>query len=378
MNDWRVPFNRPSLVGGEIEGMQAAVREGHLSGGGRFTRRCEALLMAALGVPRALLTTSCTHALEMAGMLLDLRPGDEVIVPSFTFVSTANAFSLRGARPVFADVRPDTLNLDEERLEALVTASTRAIVPVHYAGVACEMDAILEVAHAHGVAVVEDNSHGLFGRYRGRPLGALGDMASLSFHDTKNFTCGEGGALLLNRPELEPRAEVLREKGTDRSRFFRGEVDRYTWVDTGSSYVPAELLAAFLLAQLKARDRIQAARRGVWEGYAARLARWAEREGVGLPGVPPHCQQAYHMFYLLLPSEERRRRLIDRLQAAGICAVFHYTPLHLSAMGRQYGGRPGACPVTEDVSDRLLRLPFYNGLGDDDLDFVAEQIVAAG
>jgi dTDP-4-amino-4,6-dideoxygalactose transaminase len=369
-----IPFNKPSLEGAETEYMARAVANGHISGDGEFSRRCHRLLEEALGAPRCLLTTSCTHALEMAALLLELGPGDEVILPAFTFVSTVNAFALRGARPVFADIRPDTLNLDETRLEALCTPRTRAIVPVHYAGVGCEMDAILAIAGRRGAAVVEDNAHGLFGRYKGRLLGTFGCLATQSFHETKNFTCGEGGALVINDPALVEAAEIIREKGTDRSRFFRGQVDKYTWVGLGSSYLPSDILAAFLLAQLERREAIQARRRRIWERYRDGLADWAAACGVRLPVVPAHCEQSWHMFYLLLPDLAARQALIARLRERGILAVFHYLPLHLSAMGRRYGGRPGNCPVTEDVSDRLLRLPFYNHLGEEEQDRVLDAV----
>jgi dTDP-4-amino-4,6-dideoxygalactose transaminase len=309
----------------------------------------------------------------MAGLLLGVAEGDEVILPSFTFVSVANAFVLRGARPVFADIRPDTLNLDESRLEALITPRTRAIVPVHYAGVGCAMDEILAIAGRHGVPVIEDTAHGLFGRYRGRWLGTLGTLGTLSFHETKNITCGEGGALLINDPALADRAEIIREKGTNRSRFFRGQVDKYSWVDVGSSYLPSELLAAFLCAQLEAADAIQERRRHIWEAYQAGLATWASHRGVRLPTVPVDCDQAYHLFYLILPSWQQRRALIDHLRLHDISSVFHYLPLHLSDMGRTFGGKEGDCPVTEDLSDRLLRLPLYNAMSDADL----ERVLAA-
>ncbi len=373
---YRIPFNRPCLVGREFAYMADAVRSGHASGDGPYTKKCHALLEQILGVPKVLLTTSCTHALDMAALLLNIGPGDEVIVPSFTFVSTVNAFVLRGARPVFADIRPDTLNLDESRLEPLITSRTRAIAVVHYAGVGCEMDAILEIAQRHGVAVVEDNAHGLFGKYRGRYLGTFGCLATQSFHETKNLTCGEGGALLINDPQYIDRAEIVREKGTNRSRFFRGQVDKYTWVDIGSSYLPSDILAAFLYAQLEERERIQARRRYIWEFYARELRDWAEEHGVRLPFVPAHCEQPYHLFYLLLPSLEARTRLIAHLKERGILAVFHYLPLHLSPMGQRFGGQRGDCPVTEDVSDRLLRLPFFNDLTDDELAEVVEAVRA--
>jgi dTDP-4-amino-4,6-dideoxygalactose transaminase len=372
----RVPFNRPCLVGTEFSYIQAAIDSMHLSGDGAFTKACQRLLEEAVGVPRALLTTSCTDALEMAALLLDVQPGDEVIVPSFTFSSTANAFVLRGARPVFADVRPDTLNLDERQLERLITPRTRAIAPVHYAGVGCEMDVIGALAAAHGVAVVEDNAHGLFGTYQGQPLGSFGALAALSFHETKNISCGEGGALLIKDPQYVERAEILREKGTNRNQFFRGQVDKYTWVDVGSSFLPSDLLAAFLYAQLEARAEIQRKRRRVWENYYEGLRDWAARREVQLPFVPPHCQQPYHLFYLLMPSLEQREALAAHLKAAGVLAIFHYVPLHLSAMGQRFGALPTDCPVTIDVSDRLLRLPLYNDLSDDDQEYVVEAIRA--
>jgi dTDP-4-amino-4,6-dideoxygalactose transaminase len=371
---WAIPFNRPSLAGREEEYMRRAVASGHLSGDGEFTRACHAWLEKALGVPAALLTTSCTHALEMAAILLRVGPGDEVILPSFTFVSTANAFVLRGARPVFADIRPDTLNLDEAKLDSLLTPRTRAIVVVHYAGVACEMDSILASAKRAGAAVIEDNAHGLFGRYKGKFLGTFGALATQSFHETKNFTCGEGGALLVNDPALIERAEVIREKGTYRTRFFRGEVDKYTWRDIGSSYLPSELLAAFLLAQLEERDRIQARRKEIWDRYAEDLRDWADRRGARLPVVPPECEQPSHLFYTILPSLEMRTALIAHLKERGTLAVFHYLPLHLSEMGRSLGGIEGSCPVTEEMSARLLRLPFYKDLTEDDQSRVIEAI----
>ena len=351
-----------------------AIANGHISGDGPFTAKCHALLERELGVPKVLLTTSGTHALEMAALLLDIQPGDEVVVPSFTFVSTVNAFVLRGARPVFVDIRRDTLNLDETLLEPLFTERTRAIVPVHYAGVGCEMDSILEIARRRGISVVEDNAHGLFGRYKGRALGTFGALGVQSFHETKNFMCGEGGALLVNDPRYIDRAEILREKGTDRSRFFRGQVDKYTWVDIGSSYLPSDILAALLYAQLEARNRIEAKRRKVWETYHASLLDWARRHGIRLPVVPPYCEQPCHMFYLLMPSGKARDALIARLRAQGILAVFHYLPLHLSEMGKRFGGRPGDCPVTEDVSERLVRLPFFNDLTEQDLQQIVDTV----
>jgi len=374
MMHYRIPFNRPCFAGNEQRYIQEAIASGKISGDGQFTQRCHAFLEEALGAPRVLLTTSCTHALEMAGLLLNLEPGDEVIFPSFTFVSTVNAFLLRGAHPVFSDIRPDTLNMDEARLEGLMTPRTKAVVVMHYAGVACEMDRIMDLCERRGVAVVEDNAHALYGRYKGSLLGSFGVMATQSFHETKNFTCGEGGALVLNDPGLVARAEILREKGTNRSSFFRGEVDKYTWVDVGSSYLPSEVLAAFLFAQLERSREIQAKRQAIWNRYQQGLAAWAAGSGVGLPFIPEHCGQSYHMFYLMMPTLESRTRLIEYLKGQGILAVFHYVPLHLSPMGVRYGGQPGQCPVSEDISDRLVRLPYYNDLSAADQTTVIEAV----
>jgi len=371
-----IPFNRPSAHGNEMRYMAEAVASGHLSGDGSFTRRCSELLQTELGVGKALLTTSCTHALEMAALLLDIVEGDEVIFPSFTFVSTANAFVLRGARPVFVDIRPDTLNLDEALVEAQLTTRTRAIVVVHYAGVGCEMDRIQAIAARAGVPVIEDNAHGLMGRYRGQPLGSLGALATQSFHETKNFSCGEGGSLNINDLSFLDRAEIIREKGTNRSRFFRGQVDKYTWIDLGSSYLPSELLAAFLYAQFEAKDEIQGLRRNVWERYARELAGWADDLGVRLPFVPAHCDQPYHLFYLLLRSLEDRDAFIAHLRSRDILSVFHYLPLHASPMGQRYGGRIGAFPVTEATSDTLVRLPFYNTLSSADQERVIDAVLS--
>ena len=361
-----IPFNRPTIVGKELYYISEAIHNGYSAGDAAFTKRCHRLLEETIGVEKALLTTSCTDALEMAAILLDIQPGDEVIVPSFTFVSTPNAFVLRGAHPVFADIRPDTLNMDERQVERLITPRTRAIVPVHYAGVGCEMDVLAALAEKYGLEIVEDNAHGLYGKYRGRYLGTFGAFATQSFHETKNFSCGEGGALLINDPRYTERAEIIREKGTNRSRYFRGQVDKYSWVDIGSSFLPSDMTAAFLYAQLEAREEIQARRAAIWKNYYQELGDWAEENGISLPHVPGHCDQSYHMFYLLLPSLEERQRLIAHLEAQSILAVFHYLPLHLSDMGRKFGGQPGDCPVTEDVSDRLLRLPFFNDLSESD------------
>jgi dTDP-4-amino-4,6-dideoxygalactose transaminase len=369
-----VDFNSPLPVCKERQYVLQALESGHISGDGPFTKKCHALLQEWLSVPRVLLTTSCTHALDMSALLLGVQPGDEVIVPDFTFVSTVNAFVLRGARPVFVDVRPDTLNLDESKVAEAVTPRTRVIVPVHYAGVGCEMDAIMEIAGSRKVRVVEDNAHGLLGRYRGKYLGTFGTLTAQSFHETKNFSSGEGGALIINDPAYEERAEILREKGTNRSRFFRGQIDKYTWVDVGSSYLPSDILAAYLYGQLEQREAIQDHRRNAWNVYKAGLQDWAAKHDVQLPFVPDYCEQAYHMFYLLMPNLDLRQRLISHLREHGIHAVFHYLPLHLSDMGRQFGGRPGDYPVTERVSDQLVRLPFHNLLTGDEQEQVIEAI----
>jgi dTDP-4-amino-4,6-dideoxygalactose transaminase len=375
LNELRVDFNRPVPVGRELEYMAEAIANGHISGDGPFTKKVHAVLEGALDIPKALLTTSCTHALEMAAILLEIQEGDEVIVPDFTFVSTINAFVLRGARPVFLDIRPDTLNLDESKLEAAITPHTKVIIPMHYAGIGCEMDVIMGIARRHDIPVVEDNAHALFGKYKGQYLGTFGVMATQSFHETKNFTSGEGGALLINDPELVERAEIIREKGTNRSRFFRGQVDKYTWVDLGSSYLPSDILAAFLYGQLEQRERIQSHRKALWDTYNLALKDWAEKNGVQLPTVPAHVEQAYHMFYLLLPNLDLRQKFIQYLRDLGIYSVFHYLPLHLSDMGQEFGGRPGDCPVTEDVSDRLVRLPFHNGLSSSEQELTIEAIL---
>ncbi|MBA3872174.1 MAG: dTDP-4-amino-4,6-dideoxygalactose transaminase [Anaerolineae bacterium] len=374
MSAYKIPFNRATLMGNEMAYITEAVANGHISGDGGFTKRCHTILETALNVPKVLLTTNCTHALEMAALLLDLENGDEVIFPAFTFVTTVNAFVLRGIKPVFADVRPDTLNIDENKLESLITERTRAIVVVHYAGVGCEMTSIMGIAARHNLEVIEDNAHGLFGRYKGKYLGTFGSLATQSFHETKNFTCGEGGALIINDPKYIERAEIIREKGTNRSRFFRGQVDKYTWVDVGSSYLPSDILAGFLCAQLEARNLIQEQRQDVWTYYRTNLADWAAEHGVQLPVIPDDCEQSFHMFYLLMPSLDERQAMIEYLKSHGIYSVFHYLPLHLSDMGRKFGGKEGDCPVTEDISDRLLRLPFYNSLTESDMASVVAKI----
>ena len=362
--EFLIPFNRSFLLGRELEYIQDTVTKGQLAGNQTYSRKCEQLLTTVLSTERSLLTTSCTHALEMAAMLLNIQPGDEVIVPSFTFVSTANAFVLRGARPIFCDVRSDTLNLDETVLEKLITPRTKAIVVVHYAGVSCEMNAINHVATKHQLVVVEDNAHGLFGKYRGKWLGTLGSLATQSFHETKNISCGEGGALLINDTRYISRAEVIREKGTDRAAFFRGQIAKYSWQDIGSSYVMSDVLAAYLYAQLEVWTTVQAKRKRLWQRYDRGLTDWATLHGVIRPFVPAHCDQAWHMYYLLLPSLQARSALAEHLKSKGVLAVFHYLPLHLSNYAERWGGRVGDCPIAEQSSDRLLRLPFFTTMSE--------------
>ncbi len=359
-----IPFNRPALAGRELEYISAALASGHLSGDGAFTKRCHAWLEAQTGTAKALLTHSGTAALEMAAILSEVGPGDEVIMPSYTFVSTANAFVLRGATPVFVDVREDTLNLDEHLVAGAVTERTRAIVPVHYAGVACEMDALLDTARRHDLLVVEDAAQGVLATYRGYALGALGHLGALSFHETKNLISGEGGALLVNDARFADRAEVIREKGTNRSLFFRGQVDKYTWVDVGSSYLPSEVIAALLLAQFDAAETLNAQRMAAWEYYHAAFAD-LETEGlVRRPIVPAHCGHNAHMYYLLLPNLDARQGVIADLKAEGIGAVFHYVPLHSAPAGRRFGRTFGELPVTDAANERLVRLPLWAGVGE--------------
>lgn len=372
---YRIPFNKPHLTGSELGYIEQCLQSAKLSGDGQFTKQCQRLMQERFGAQHALLTTSGTSALEMAALLCDVQPGDEVILPSYTFVSTANAFVLRGARPVFVDIRPDTLNLDERLIEQAITQRTKVIVPVHYAGVACEMDAINDIAARHGLRVVEDAAQGVNATYRGAYLGTLGDFGCYSFHETKNFVCGEGGALLTKHPRDVERAEIVREKGTNRSQFFRGQVDKYTWVDVGSSFLPADILAAFLLAQLEHTESITEQRRRVHERYESGLKVLAERGLITMPTWPEHCGPNYHMFYIVTESLAVRTALIEHLRAAGILAVFHYVPLHTSPVGLAMGYQPGMLPITESISDRLLRLPFYADLSDADLDGIIGEIV---
>ncbi|MDX1427128.1 MAG: dTDP-4-amino-4,6-dideoxygalactose transaminase [Salegentibacter mishustinae] len=370
----KIPFNKPSIVGDEFQNIKDAITEMHISGDGKYTKKSQELLENLLKVPKVLLTTSCTHALEMAAMLLNVGEGDEVVLPSFTYVSVCNAFVLRGAIPKFIDIRPDTLNMDEKKLVSLISPRTKCIVPVHYAGVGCEMETIIQIGKESGTQIVEDNAHGLFGKYCQKPLGTFGSLGALSFHETKNFTCGEGGALLINDPQMIERAEIIREKGTNRTQFFKGRVDKYTWLDYGSSYLPSDILAAFLYAQLESRVKIQNLRKNVWTFYHEELKDWAKSLGIGLPKIPEHCDHPYHSYYLIMNSNEERQALIKYLESHEIQSVFHYLPLHLSPMGRKYGGKNGDCPVTEDLSKRLLRLPFYNELSQSQLSYVTSKI----
>lgn len=359
---YEIPFNRPFMVGKELEYIRQAVEQGHLAGDGPFTKKCHEWMERAFEARKVLLTPSCTAALELAALLCNLEPGDEIILPSYTFVSSANAFVLRGAKPVFVDIRPDTLNIDEKLIPGAITARTRAIVPTHYAGVACEMDTIMKVASDHALTVIEDAAQGVNATYKGRFLGTLGHVGCYSFHETKNLISGEGGALVLNRAEDVERAEIMREKGTDRSKFFRGEVDKYTWVDVGSSYLPSEIVAAFLYAQLEECEQITQQRRAIYTYYAANLEPLERRGLLRLPYSPPECVGNAHMFYLLLRDAKCRDGLLSFLKARSILGVFHYVPLHTSPMGQRFGYREGDLPLTEDLSRRLVRLPFYFGL----------------
>ncbi|MGD9723641.1 MAG: dTDP-4-amino-4,6-dideoxygalactose transaminase [Pirellulales bacterium] len=360
----RIPFNKAYVAGKELHYVAQAITHGKIAADGAFTRRCAAMLESQLGVGKALLTPSCTAALEMAAILCDLEPGDEVILPSYTFVSTANAVARLRARPVFVDIRADTLNLDERLIERAITPRTKAIMPVHYAGVSCEMDRILEIAARHNLVVIEDAAQGVYSSYRGRGLGSIGHLAAYSFHETKNYVCGEGGALCVNDARFAERAEIIREKGTNRSRFLRGMVDKYTWVDVGSSYVPSEICSAYLCAQLELLEPIAQRRRAIYEFYYEQLQPLADQGFLVLPTIPEGCVSNYHMFYILLPDIVQRDALIAHLKEHDIQAVFHYVPLHTAPVGTSYGYRPGDLPVTEDASARLVRLPFYYELSE--------------
>ncbi len=373
MPETSIYFNRPDITESDRDFLAEAIIGGHSSGNGMFTQRVEEQIRSTTGTGRALLTTSCTHALEMSALLCNLAPGDEVIVPSFTFVSTASAFALFGAKPVFVDSRQDTLNIDASLIEAAITPRTRAICVVHYGGVACELEQILAIARAHNLIVIEDNAHGLYAKYRGEYLGTLGSLATQSFHETKNISCGEGGALLVNDAALVERAEILREKGTNRSRFLRGQVDKYTWVDIGSSWVMSDLLAAILYGQLHRSTEINARRVTIWNRYDAELREWADLNGVMRPYVPVGSEHVGHVYHLRFARAEQRTRFIDHMKSQSIMCVFHYQPLNVSPVGQRLGGYPGQCPVSEHAGDCLVRLPLYNTLSDAD----HERVIAA-
>ena len=369
-----IPYNKPFIAGKELYYIAQAVVDGQLAGDGPFTKRCHKWLEERTGCPKALLTHSCTAALEMAAMLCDVQPGDEVIMPSFTFVSTANAFVLRGASPVFVDIRPDTLNIDETLIEEALSSKTRAVVPVHYAGVPCAMDEILSIAGRKGIYVIEDAAQGLLSTYKGRHLGTLGHLGCFSFHETKNIISGEGGALLINRDEFRERAEIVREKGTNRSKFFRGEVDKYTWVDIGSSYLPSELTSAFLYAQMEQADMIISMRRGIFYQYMEMLKPLEDEGWLKLPLVDDESVNNGHIFYVITASLDERNRIIAHLKASGIMAIFHYVPLHSSPAGKKYGRVSGSMRQTDDLSDRILRLPLYYGMSEENVHHVAGEI----
>ncbi|HVV68954.1 MAG TPA: dTDP-4-amino-4,6-dideoxygalactose transaminase [Gammaproteobacteria bacterium] len=369
-----IPFNKPYIVGHELQYISEAHALGKLAGDGSFTKKCQAWLEQNVGCKKALLTHSCTAALEMAAILLNIQPGDEVIMPSYTFVSTANAFVLRGGVPVFIDIRADTLNMDETKIEAAITPKTKAIVPVHYAGVGCEMQVIMDIAKKHNLYVVEDAAQGVMSSYQGRPLGSFGHMAAFSFHETKNIISGEGGALLINDPQFIERAEVIREKGTDRSRFFRGEVDKYTWQDIGSSFLPGEIIAAFLWAQMEEAENITSHRLALWDAYHASFAGAEAEKLLRRPVIPGNCQHNAHMYYLLLPDLARRTKFKQQLQDNGnIHAVPHYIPLHSSPAGQKFGHTPGKMDMTNTLADCLIRLPLWVGL-EDNLDSIVDQV----
>ncbi len=369
-----IPFNKPFIAGKELYYIAQSVARGNIAADGHFTDACARLLCQRFSLAAALMVPSCTAALEMAAMLCELEPGDEVILPAYTFVSTASAFVREGATPVFAEIRPDTMNIDETKIEELITPRTKAIVPVHYAGVACEMDEITAIAQRHGLLVVEDAAQGVHAYYKDRALGSIGDLGTYSFHETKNYICGEGGALCLPSRRFLERAEIIRDKGTNRKRFFRGEVDKYTWVEIGSSYVISEMCCAFLYGQLELLEQIAARRRAIYERYSALLESFEQREWLRLPRIPSHCTSNYHMFYILVEDRDTRDALLDHLRGCGIRAVFHYVPLHTSPMGQKYGYTDRDLPVTREYAGRLLRLPFFYEITPDEQQRVADAI----
>lgn len=371
-----IDFNLSSLEGKELAHIQNAMLKGEICGDRAFARKSEAILNLLHDGAACKLTTSCTSALEAAALALGIDRHSEVIVPSYTFVSTASAFAIRGATIRFADIRKDTLNIDETKIESLINERTRAIVPVHYAGVGCEMDAIMAIAEKHNLHIVEDNAHGLFGLYKGKPLGTFGSLSTLSFHETKNITCGEGGAIVVNDTSLVEKIEIIREKGTNRSQFFRGQVDKYSWHSLGSSYVMSDVLAAFLYGQLEQWQNIQAGRKQVWDYYQQNLEDWALDSGIELPFIPQHCEQTYHMFYLLMPSLEDRTVFMQHMRSSGVHTVFHYLPLEKSTYARSQGWDKDECPVSNDISDRLVRLPLYTSLSQAELDTIVDAAIS--
>lgn len=376
MPDKSIPFNKPAIVGRELELMDRAVRSGKISGNGEFSKKLQKWMEEQFGIGKVFLTTSCTDALEMAAMLLGISPGDEVIVPSFGFVSTANAFVSRGAVPVFVDIRKDTLNIDETLIEQAITSRTKAIVPIHYSGVAAQMDSIEQVAKKHRIAVVEDAAQGVGATFKGKHLGSLSGLAAYSFHETKNIHCGEGGALCVNDPALVDRAEIIWEKGTNRSKFFRGEIDKYTWVDIGSSFLMSDLLAAYLFSQFEKLEQITTNRKRLYKRYEDAFSTLENRGLAGLPQIPRDCESNAHIFYLILDSQKNQKEMIAHLRAKQIHAVFHYLPLHQSPMGKQFGGLKASCPNSIDLSSRLVRLPLYHELGNNDQDCVIESVLS--
>ncbi len=370
----KIPFNRPFIIGKELYYISQSVLSGHIAGDGIFTKKCHELLENKFNIKKVLLTTSCTSALEMSSILIGIGMGDEVVLPSFTFVSTANAFCLRGAKPVFVDIRRDTLNIDENLIENSITSNSKAIIPVHYGGVSCEMDTIMEIAQEHDLFVIEDAAQAMNATYKGRYLGTIGNLGAFSFHETKNCICGEGGALLINDDGFLDRAEIIREKGTNRSQFFRGEVDKYTWVDEGSSYLPSDLLAAFLYAQLENMDTIDKKRKKIFSYYLEAFSVLAAKELIQLPFIPPECGPCGHLFYIIVKDEKTRDGLLNYLRSQDIGAVFHYIPLHLSPMGKKFGYKSGDLPATESLSKRLIRLPLFYELTQNDQDRIVDNI----
>ncbi len=370
-----IGFNTPSIVGRELKYVQEAILNQHIAADGAFTKKCNAYLKNVIGIKKSLLTTSCTHALEAISYLIDIQPGDEIILPSYTFVSTANAFISRGGKPIFVDIRKDTLNMDESKIESLITKNTKAIIPVHYAGIGCEMDSIIEIAKMNNIFVIEDNAHGLFGKYKGKYLGTFGQFATQSFHETKNITCGEGGALFINDSDYFDRAEVIMDKGTNRQKFSKGKINKYSWVDYGSSFRLSDLLAAFLYGQLENYKKIQNNRKKTWLKYHRALQEWASKNRIKLPYIPPNCSSSYHMFYLIMPNKKSRDKLISWLKKSMITSVFHYVPLHNSEMIRKLGWNISDCPLTIDVSDRIIRLPMFYNLKEEKLDYIISKVL---